>query len=121
VPLPFGDGAADRQVRPRRERATDDDVRRDTPHWDYFDDGAMEGWTQKLEAIREALAEDGRPLAQGAPSWIWAKSVVTVPIPGFRTVAQVEVNAGAMRFGSLSAQAMSAIDDALSRRTETVS
>ena len=26
-----------------------DDVRRDTPHWDSFDDEAMGGWTQKLE------------------------------------------------------------------------
>jgi hypothetical protein len=27
-----------------------DDVKRDTPHWDYFDDEAMGIWTQKLEA-----------------------------------------------------------------------
>ena len=46
---------------------------------------------------------------------------MTVPIPGFRTVAQVEENAGAMLFGPLSAQAVSAIDDALGRQTETVS
>jgi aryl-alcohol dehydrogenase-like predicted oxidoreductase len=98
-----------------------DDVRRDTPHWDYFDDEAMEIWTQKLEKIRQALTEDGRTLAQGALSWIWAKSAATIPIPGFRTEAQVEENAGAMRFGPLSAEAMSAIDDALGRRTETVS
>ncbi len=81
----------------------------------------MEIWTQKLETIRQALTEGGRTLAQGALSWIWAKSAATVPIPGFRTVAQMEENAGAMRFGPLSAQAMSAIDDALGRRTETVS
>ena len=98
-----------------------DDVRRDTPHWDYFDDEAMGTWTQKLEAIRQALTESGRTLAQGALSWIWAKSAATIPIPGLRTVAQVEENAGAMRFGSLSAQALSAIDDALGRQTETVS
>jgi aryl-alcohol dehydrogenase-like predicted oxidoreductase len=81
----------------------------------------MEGWTQKLEAIREALTEDGRTLAQGALAWIWAKSEATVPIPGFRTVAQVEENAGVMRFGPLSEHAMSAIDDALGRQTETLS
>jgi aryl-alcohol dehydrogenase-like predicted oxidoreductase len=43
------------------------------------------------------------------------------PIPGFRKVAQVEENTGAMRFGPLSAEAMSAIDDASGRRTEFVS
>jgi aryl-alcohol dehydrogenase-like predicted oxidoreductase len=74
----------------------------------------MEVWTQKLEAIREALTEGGRTLAQGALSWIWAKSAATILIPGFRTVAQVEENAGAMRFGAISAEAMSAIDDAFS-------
>ncbi len=96
-----------------------DDVRRDTPYWDYFDDGAMEGWTRKLEAIREALTEDGRTLTQGALSWIWARKPNTIPIPGFRTAAQVEENAGAMVYGPLSAGAMDAIDGALGRRTET--
>jgi aryl-alcohol dehydrogenase-like predicted oxidoreductase len=81
----------------------------------------MGTWTQKLEAIRQALTEGGRTLAQGALSWIWAKSAATIPIPGFRTVAQVEENAGAMRFGPLSAQAMSAINNVLGRKTETVS
>ena len=94
---------------------------RDTPHWDYFDDEAMEGWTDKVAAIRQALTEGGRTLAQGALSWILAKSAATIPIPGFRTVSQVEENAGGMRFGPLSAEAMSAIDEALGRRTETVS
>ncbi len=106
---------------PGKNMPPPDDVRRDTPHWDYFDDGAMESWTLKLEAIRQALTESGKTLAQGALSWIWAKSAATVPIPGFRTVPQVEENAGAMRFSPLSAQAMSAIDDALGRQTETVS
>jgi aryl-alcohol dehydrogenase-like predicted oxidoreductase len=67
------------------------------------------------------LTDGGRTLAQGALSWIWAKSAATIPIPGFRIVAQVEENAGAMRFGPLSVQAMGAIDDALGRRTEIVS
>jgi aryl-alcohol dehydrogenase-like predicted oxidoreductase len=50
---------------PGKNVPPDDDVRRDTPHWDYFDDEAMGGWTEKLEAIREALTENGRTLAQG--------------------------------------------------------
>lgn len=96
----------------------DDDVRRDTPHWDYFDDGAMEGWTRKIGAIHDALTEDGRTLAQGSLAWIWARSSAIVPIPGFRTVEQVEENAAAMRFGPLPEVAMAAIDDILGRQTE---
>jgi aryl-alcohol dehydrogenase-like predicted oxidoreductase len=91
----------------------DDDVRRDTPHWDYFDDAAMEGWTRKLEAIREALTEEGRTLAQGSLAWVWAYSDAAVPIPGFKTAQQVEENAGAMRFGPLSQGATASIDHAL--------
>jgi aryl-alcohol dehydrogenase-like predicted oxidoreductase len=40
---------------------------------------------------------------------------VTVPIPGFKTVAQVEENAGALRFGPLSAAQMARIDEILGR------
>ena len=98
-----------------------DDVRRDTPHWDYFDEGAMEGWTQKLEAVRQALTEGGRTLAQGSLAWIWAYSDVAIPIPGFKTVSQVEENAGAMRLGPLSEEAMASIDRTLGRRARASS
>ena len=40
---------------------------------------------------------------------------MTVPIPGFRTVAQVEDNAGAMRFGPLAPAQMKEIDALLER------
>ena len=70
-----------------------DDVRRDTPHWDYFDDDAFPTWSARVEAIRAALTSDGRTLAQGALAWIWARTPVAIPIPGFRTVAQIEENA----------------------------
>lgn len=42
------------------------------------------------------LRSGGRTLAQGSPAWIWARSGSTVPIPGCRTVARIEENAGAM-------------------------
>ena len=99
----------------------DDDVRRDTPHWDYFDDEAMEGWTRKIEAICLALTEDGRTLAQGSLAWIWAYNPLAIPIPGFKTVSQVEENAGAVRFGPLSQEAMASIGHALGRLTDNVS
>jgi aryl-alcohol dehydrogenase-like predicted oxidoreductase len=55
----------------------------------------------KLEAIREILTSSGRTLAQGALAWLWARSPNTIPIPGFRTVKQVEENVGALDFGPL--------------------
>ena len=113
---PLAMGLLTGKYAPGKNVPSDDDVRRDTPHWDYFDDGAMEGWTRKLEAVRAALTEDGRTLAQGSLSWIWAKGPNTIPIPGFKTTSQVEENAGAMRFGPLSKEAMRAVEAALQTR-----
>ena len=67
----------------------------------------------KLEKVRHILAEDGRTLAQGALGWLWALSGMTIPIPGFKTVRQIEENAGAMRFGPLSPEQMARISSAL--------
>jgi aryl-alcohol dehydrogenase-like predicted oxidoreductase len=47
------------------------------------------------------LTQDGRTLAQGALGWLWARSSVTIPIPGFKNIQQVEENAGAMAYGPL--------------------
>jgi aryl-alcohol dehydrogenase-like predicted oxidoreductase len=90
-----------------------DDVRAATPYWDYFKPGRMEAWLQQVAAIREVLTAGGRSLAQGALAWLWARSAVTIPIPGFKTVAQAEENAGAMAFGPLSDQQMHEVDTLL--------
>ena len=45
-----------------------------------------------MEALGEVLTCEGRTLAQGALAWLWARSEKTIPIPGFRTVSQVEDN-----------------------------
>ena len=95
-----------------------DDVRGDkSPAWmKYFKDGRPNPeWLKKLDATREILTSGGRTLAQGALAWIWARSERTIPIPGFRTVAQVEENTAAMQFGPLSAEQMREIDILLGR------
>lgn len=84
-----------------RELPAADDVRRDTPYWDYFDDDKIDAWTARVDAVREALTQDGRSLVQGALGWLLARSPVAIPIPGFRTVAQVEENVAAARLGPL--------------------
>jgi aryl-alcohol dehydrogenase-like predicted oxidoreductase len=73
--------------------------------WD-FQAGEPARRLRTLDAVREVLTAGGRTPAQGALGWLWARSAVTVPIPGFKTVAQVEENAAAMVFGALSADQM---------------
>jgi aryl-alcohol dehydrogenase-like predicted oxidoreductase len=96
----------------------DNDVRGErSPEWmRYFIDGKPNPeWLSKLEAIREVLTSGGRTLTQGALAWLWARTEHNLPIPGFKTVAQVEENVGAMRFGPLTADQMGEIDALLGR------
>jgi aryl-alcohol dehydrogenase-like predicted oxidoreductase len=82
----------------------------------YFKDGRpTREWLTRLDAIREVLSAGGRTLAQGALAWNWARSGRAVPIPGFRTTAQVEENAAAMAFGPLTPAQMAEIDRLLDR------
>ncbi len=82
-----------------------DDVRGEkSPEWmTYFKNGKPSPeFLKKIDSVKEILTSGGRSLAQGALAWIWARSEQTIPIPGFRTVKQVEENCGAMQFGPLS-------------------
>ena len=82
----------------------------------FFEDGKPDKvLLKKLEAIREILKSGGRTLPQGALAWLWAKSENTIPIPGFKTVKQVEENAGALQFGPLTENQMEEIDTILNR------
>ena len=92
------------------------DVRRHVEWFEGFKEGKPNPeWLKKLDAIREILTSGGRILAQGALAWIWGRSEKTIPIPGFKTVRQVEENATAMQFGSLNAEQMREIDALLGR------
>ncbi|MEQ7004818.1 aldo/keto reductase [Actinopolymorpha sp. B17G11] len=85
-----------------------DDVRR------RFDFSGKEGRTlDALDRIRDILTSGGRTLAQGALGWLLARSPAFVPIPGIRTVAQAQDNAGAIAHGPLGAQEMAEIDQIL--------
>jgi aryl-alcohol dehydrogenase-like predicted oxidoreductase len=86
-----------------------DDVRHG---WD-FTEGLRARQLEALRRIRRALTAGGRTLAQGALGWLWARSKVTVPIPGFKTVEQVEENVAAMQLGPLADEQMQQIDEAL--------
>lgn len=95
-----------------------DDVRGEkSPEWmKYFEDGKPSPeYLKKIEAVREILTSNGRTLSQGALAWLWARSEQTVPIPGFRTVKQVEENCGALSFGPLASEQMQEVEAILGR------
>jgi aryl-alcohol dehydrogenase-like predicted oxidoreductase len=80
-----------------------------------FKEGVGAELLQVLDNLREVLTEGGRMLAQAALGWLLARSPRTVPIPGFKTIAQVEDNAGTLALGPLSAAQMRQIDEILGR------
>ncbi|WP_406329419.1 aldo/keto reductase [Streptomyces sp. NBC_00203] len=94
------------------------DIRRKPPQWlpGFTADGAADpDWLARVDALKEILTSGGRTLAQGALAWLWARSPRTVPIPGFRSVAQAEENAGAIAEGPLTAAQLTEVDHVLGR------
>lgn len=96
-------------------RLSPDDVRGDEPDWmKWFAGGQPRPeFLARLESVREIVCSEGRTPAQGALAWIWARSEHTIPIPGFRTVAQVEENAAALDHGPLTPAQMAEISAVL--------
>jgi aryl-alcohol dehydrogenase-like predicted oxidoreductase len=72
---------------------------------------------ERIQAVRKMFADAGDPrtLAQIALAWIWTRSERSIPIPGFRTLAQVKENIQAMEFGLLSKEQMRQIDGIFER------
>ncbi|MGW7507609.1 aldo/keto reductase [Streptomyces massasporeus] len=93
------------------------DIRSRPPAWlrGFGDSGADPEWLARVDALREILTSEGRTLAQGALAWLWARSPRTVPIPGFRSVAQAEENAGALQKGALTGAQLTEVDRLLGR------
>ncbi len=85
--------------------------------WD-FQQGAQARQLEQLEQLRGVLTEDGRTLAQAALGWLWAVSEATIPIPGFKTVQQVEENVAALERGPLSEDQMARVEQILQRGAE---
>lgn len=78
-------------------------------HQVFFDD------LKRLEAMRATLTERGHTLPQAALAWILARHARTIPIPGFRSVKQVEENARTLELGPLSQEQMERIEEILER------
>ena len=95
----------------------EDDIRGIGTAWlEWFEDGRpTPRFMDQVDAVRDILGEDGRSLVEGALGWLWARSPWIIPIPGFRTVAQVEQNVAAREVGPLTADQMARIEVALER------
>ena len=68
-----------------------------------------------VDELRDILTSNGRTMAQGALAYIWALDECMVPIPGFKSVKQVQENAGAMESGSLTAAQVKEIQEIVAR------
>jgi aryl-alcohol dehydrogenase-like predicted oxidoreductase len=114
---PLAMGLLTGKYQPDSKLAADDVRGENAPSWmQFFKNGKPNPeWLTRLDAIRDVLKSEGRTLAQGALAWIWGRSDRTIPIPGFKTVEQVEENCNAMRFGPLTPQEMGQIDTLLGR------
>ncbi len=82
--------------------------------WDLRSDAATER-RRRIKAVHQFFAGGLRTPAQTALAWIWTRSERTIPIPGFKTVAQVKENIKATEFGLLSKEQMQKIDEIFER------
>lgn len=53
------------------------------------------------QQIEPYLTSGGRSSVQGALGWIWARSPLTIPLPGFRNMEQMQALVQAQQFGPL--------------------
>jgi aryl-alcohol dehydrogenase-like predicted oxidoreductase len=72
---------------------------------------------QRAEAVRKLFADagDSRTPAQIALAWLWTFNNRTIPIPGFRNLAQMKENIQAMELALLSDKQMKQIDEIYGR------
>lgn len=91
----------------------EDDVRH---NWDLRAGKSPQN-LQRIEAVRKMFADTGDPRTQAqiALAWIWTRSDRTIPIPGFKTLAQVKENIQAMEYGLLGKEQMKKIDEIYER------
>lgn len=80
-----------------------------------FSEGIAALRLEQLDAVRGVLTAKGHTLPQACLAYIWALDENMVPIPGFRTVAQVEENARALELGPLSEDQVSEVQHILAQ------
>lgn len=73
---------------------------------------------ERFLAIKDLLQSNGRSTVQGALCWLWGKHPDNLPIPGARTVVQVETLAAAVQFGPLPEHTMKEIEKLIVRNLD---
>ena len=81
------------------------------PRAQGFADEGFLTWLACAQQLEPYLTRDGRSYVQGALGWNWARSPLAIPLPGFRTMAQMQELAQARQFGPLPQEAMQAIEE----------
>lgn len=99
----------------------DTDIRgTSNPKTDYFINAKSNPqMLAQLDALRDLLTTDGRTLTQGAICWLWSKGDMNLPVPGARTVEQIEGLAGALAFGRLLDTTMMEIEALIEREPDS--
>ncbi len=94
----------------KESKIAKDDLRHS---WWNLQDGRQAKQLEMLEAIREIITYNGRTMVQAALGWLLALSHHVIPIPGFKTMKQVEENIETLQFGPLTKEQMHEIDQIL--------
>jgi aryl-alcohol dehydrogenase-like predicted oxidoreductase len=68
-----------------------------------------------VQQIEPYLTSGGRSCVQGALGWIWARSPLAIPLPGFRNMEQMQALVQAQQFGPLPSDVMQAIAERVER------
>jgi aryl-alcohol dehydrogenase-like predicted oxidoreductase len=79
------------------------------PRKKWFEQDGFLNLLTCVQQIEPYLTSNGRSYVQGALGWIWARSPLTIPIPGFRNMQQMQELVQAQQFGPLSKGAMKAV------------
>jgi aryl-alcohol dehydrogenase-like predicted oxidoreductase len=79
------------------------------PRSEWFDQEEFLKLLACAQQLEPFLTSNGRSYVQGALGWIWARSPLAIPLPGFRNLEQMQVLVQAQQFGPLPVEAMQAI------------
>ena len=79
-------------------------------HGRNFAEGRLGHVRKQLEDLREILTSDGRTLVQAALGYVLAQHDRIIPIPGSKTVKQVEENSKVIELGPLPSKLVTQVD-----------
>jgi aryl-alcohol dehydrogenase-like predicted oxidoreductase len=76
---------------------------------EWFEDEGFMKVLACVKGLEPYLSSGGRSCVQGALGWIWARSPLAIPLPGFRNMEQMQALVQAQQFGPLPLDVMPAI------------